>query len=113
MRRKFMPAIYFLMLLAVPVLLAACGSPQPTATPFDVEQLRSLVQDAVSQSMPEGSSAPPVTEEQLRAMAEAAIDDSITPGLTAEDSGFFPRKVRTSLPGTTTREPAAPGQPSW
>ena len=107
------------MLLAVPVLLAACGSPQPTATPaptptpFDVEQLRSLVQDAVSQSMPEGSSAPPVTEEQLRAMVEAAIDDSITPGLTAEDSGSFPRKVRTSLRGTITHERAAPGQRSW
>ena len=58
------------MLLAVPVLLAACGSPRrpppPTPTPFDVEQLRSLVQDAASQSMPEGSNAPPDTEEQLR-----------------------------------------------
>lgn len=90
MRRKFMPAIYFLMLLAVPVLLAACGSPQPTATPaptptpFDVEQLRSLIQDAVSASSPNEADGSGIKEAELRQLVESALADSASTGLSAE-----------------------------
>ncbi len=83
--------LLFAALLSLPLLLAACGSPQPTATPaptptpFDKEELRSLVQEAVSQAMPQESGAPQITEEQLSRMVASAIDDSMPAGLTAED----------------------------
>ena len=79
------------LLLALVLAVAACGSqaptatPLPTPTPLNMEELRSLVQDAVSQAMPQESSEPAITEEQLRTLVEAAVADSVSPGLTAAD----------------------------
>ena len=91
MGRKLTLTFCFTTLAALLLLLTACGNPQPTATPapsptpFDVEQLRSLLQDAVSLSMSNESSEPPLTEEQLRQLVESAMNDSMSTGLTAED----------------------------
>ncbi len=80
-------------LLALSLLLAACGTqptatPQPTPTPFNMEELRSLVQGAVAESLPEESGEsqqPAITEEQLQSLVERAVADSMTPGLTVAD----------------------------
>ena len=80
-------------LLALSLLLAACGTqptatPQPTPTPFNMEELRSLVQGAVAESLPEESGEsqqPAITEEQLQSLVERAVADSMTPGLTIAD----------------------------
>ena len=62
-----------------------CCGPQPTPTPLNLEELRSLVKDAVAESMPEDSGETGITEEQLRSLVEKAVADSIEPGLTASD----------------------------
>ena len=91
MRRLWRLTLSSALLLALPLLLAACGSqpptatPAPTPTPFNTEELRSLVQDAVAQAMPQESSEPAITEEQLRALVERAVADSVSPGLTPAD----------------------------
>lgn len=78
-------------LLTLALLLAACSSPPPTATPaptptpFNVEELRSLVRDAVTESMPQESGESAITEKQLQSLVERVVADSMTPGLTAED----------------------------
>ena len=78
-------------LLALVLSVVACGgqaptvAPIPTPTPLNMEELRSLVQDAVSQAMPQESGEPAITEEQLRALVEEAVSDSASPGLTATD----------------------------
>ena len=78
-------------LLALLIAVAACGgqpptaTPAPTPTPFNTEELRSLVQDAVAQAMPQESGEPAISEEQLRELVETAVADSVSPGLTAAD----------------------------
>ena len=78
-------------LMALLLVLAACGgpaatpTPQPTPTPFDTNELRSLIQDAVTQAVSADSGEPAVTEEQLRAMVESAVAASASPGLTPDD----------------------------
>ena len=76
-------------LAALLVLVVSCGSqdpePQPTSTPFDADQLRSMIQDAVSESVPADSSDPGLTGEQLRSLVEEAMQDSVQPGLSAEE----------------------------
>ena len=84
-------ALIAALLLALVLAVAACGSqaptatPLPTPTPLNMEELRSLVQDAVSQAMPQESGEPAITEEQLRSLVEEAVADSAPPGLTAND----------------------------
>ena len=79
------------LLLILLVAMAACGgqqstpTPVPTATPFNVDELRSLVQDAVAQAMPQEASEPAFSEEQLWNLVETAIAESVSPGLTAAD----------------------------
>ena len=91
MRKLWRLTLTSALLLALPLLLAACGSqpptatPAPTPTPFNTEELRSLVQDAVAQAMPQESSEPAITEEQLQALVERAVADSVSPGLTPTD----------------------------
>ena len=78
-------------LMALLLVLAACGgpaatpTPQPTPTPFDTNELRALIQDAVTQAVSADSGEPAVTEEQLRAMVESAVAASASPGLTPDD----------------------------
>ncbi len=94
MLRTWRFAIPVVVLLTLPLLLAACGSsptatPQPTPTPFDTDSLRSMIQDAVSNSMPAETAEQAITEEQLQALVEqavsASVEASMTLGLTAED----------------------------
>lgn len=107
-RLTFFSALMSVLLLA----LAACDSqpptatPLPTPTPFNTEELRSLVQDAVAQAMPQESSEPDVTEEQLRALVESAVADSVSPGLTAADvEGLVQAAVESAMtPGVTLAE---------
>ena len=87
------------LLLALIMGVAACGNqpptatPLPTPTPFNMDEMRSLVQEAVADAMPvaapSDSGEPAITEEQLRALVERAVADSVaesmTPGLTAAD----------------------------
>ena len=85
MQPVFRIAIPVSCLLALLVAIAACGSaatpvpptPQPTPTPFDTAALRSIIQEAVSQSGSTAAPAPAVDEEQLQAMIEAAIETSL------------------------------------
>ena len=73
------------LILALLLTVGACGSPQPTPTPLNMEELRSLVSDAVAESLPEESGETGITEEQLQSLVERAIADSVQPGLTAQD----------------------------
>ena len=111
--RKSLPVILSSALLMSLVLaVAACGSqpptatPVPTPTPVNFEELRSLVQDAVSQSMPQQSGEPAITEEQLRTLVEAAVADSVAPGLTAADvEGLVQAAVESAMtPGVTLQQ---------
>ena len=83
--------LYPAILMALLLTLAACGgpaatsTPQPTPTPFDTNELRALIQDAVTQAVSADSGEPAVTEEQLRAMVESAVAASTSPGLTPDD----------------------------
>ena len=98
--------------LALLLSVAACGSPastatpQPTPTPLNLNELRSLVQDAVAQAMPQESGGPDITEEQLRGLIESAVSDSASPGLTAADvEELVQAAVETAItPGVTLAE---------
>ena len=89
MQQIFRIAILGSCILALLTAISACDSaatpvpptPQPTPPPFDTAALRSIIQEAVSQSVPPEASAPSVTEEQLQATIEAAIERA------AADSG--------------------------
>ena len=66
------------LLLALIMGVGACGNqpptatPLPTTTPFNMDEMRSLVQEAVADAMPAAapsdSGEPAITEEQLRAL---------------------------------------------
>ena len=87
--RQLVP--FSVLLLALLLATAACGgqpptaTPAPTPTPFNVDELRSLVQDAVAQAMPQESAEPAISEEELRRLVESAIANTASPGLTAAD----------------------------
>ena len=91
MRKSCLILVSSMMLLALTLAAVACGSqpptatPLPTPTPINMEDLRSLVKDAVSQAMPQDSGDPPITEEQLRTLVGAAMSDSASPSLTPAD----------------------------
>ena len=90
MLRNWRFTISIAVLLMSTLALAACGGsptaePLPTPTPFNMEELRSLIQDAVSESMPDESGEPAITEAQLQELVQDAVAASMTPGLTAED----------------------------
>ncbi len=91
MRKLSTATVSLAALLAVMLTIAACGAPSatptpaPTPTPFNADELRSLIQEAVSQAVPSDSGEPAITEEQLRAMVESAMADSTSPALTAAD----------------------------
>ena len=73
-------------MLAIPILILACGDSEPTQTPFNPDALRSLVRDAVAESMSESESDQEgLTEEQLQTLVEQAISKSSRPGLTANE----------------------------
>ncbi len=74
-----------LALLALLAAIAACSSPQPTPTPLNMEELRSLVSDAVAESLPDNAGETGITEEQLQSLLETAIAESVQPGLTGQD----------------------------
>ena len=101
-----------MMLLALTLAAVACGSqpptatPLPTPTPINMEDLRSLVKDAVSQAMPQDSGDPPITEEQLRTLVEAAMSDSASPSLTPADVEELVRAAVESAmtPGVTLQQ---------
>ena len=86
-RLALFPALLTALLLAV----AACGgqtptaTPAPTPTPFNMDELRSLVQDAVTQAMPQESAEPVISEEELQRLIESAVSNTVSPGLTAAD----------------------------
>ena len=90
-RKQWQLTLFPALLLTLLLAAAACGSqpptatPAPTPTPFNTDELRSLVQDAVVQAMPQEPSEPAITEEQLRALVESAVADSVSPGLFATD----------------------------
>ena len=100
------------LLLTLVLAVAACGSQAPTATPLpaptplNMEELRSLVRDAVSQAMPQGSGEPAITEEQLRSLVEEAVAESAPPGLTANDvEELVQAAVESSItPGVTLEQ---------
>ena len=79
------------LLLAMLLLAAACGdqpptaTPAPTPTPFNVDELRLLVQDAVAQAMSQESAEPAISEDELRTLVESAVANTASPGLTATD----------------------------
>ena len=85
MRKFLQVSLTSLTLLALLAAIAACGSPQPTPTPLNMEELRSLVSDAVAESLPDNAGETGITEEQLQSLVEAAITESVQPGLTSED----------------------------
>ena len=99
-------------LLTLALLLAACSSPPPTATPaptptpFNVEELLSLVRDAVTESMPQESGESAITEKQLQSLVERAVADSMTPGLTAAEVEVLVQAAVESAmtPGVTLAE---------
>lgn len=113
-------SLFAALLAALPVVLAACGggataTPQPTPTPLNMEELRSLVQEAVAASLPTtaapaaGSGEPALTEAQLQALVERAVADSmpaIPEGLTAEDvEGLVQAAVASAVtPGVSQAE---------
>lgn len=112
---KYWRISLFAALLAVlPLALAACGggataTPQPTPTPLNMEELRSLVQEAVAASMPTAASAsgePALTEGQLQALVARAVADAMptaATGLTAaEVEGLVQAAVASAMtPGVS------------
>ena len=83
------------LLLAMAAGLLACGAsatptpaptatPQPTATPVNTDELRALIQSAVSEAMPPAAE-PGISPEELQALVERAVAESTAPGLTAAD----------------------------
>ncbi len=93
--------------LAALLLALACSSQTPTATPaptsINLDNLRSLVQDAVSQAMPDDSGEPAITEEELQALVENAVANSAQPSLSAADvEGLVQAAVESAMtPGVT------------
>ena len=76
------PALTALLMTAL-LLLLACSSPEPTATPapqVNLEDVRQAVQEAVT-----ASSGESVSPEEIQAMVEAAVAGSASQGLTAEE----------------------------
>ena len=104
--------------LAVMIAVIACGggatpvppTPQPTPTPLDTGALRTIIQEAVSQSASEEASASSVTDEQLQSMIETAIErsmaDSGSMDLTAEEvEAMVQSAVESAVaPGVTLEE---------
>ena len=89
--RFFAPvaALQALLLLSA-ACSAATATPQPTPTPLNMEELRSIVREAVSEAAPAPSaSEPAISEDQLQALVENAVASSMrsstTESLTAED----------------------------
>jgi len=111
-RKQWQLALFPALLLALLLAVIACGSqpptatPAPTPTPFNAEELRSLVQDAVAQAMPQESSETGISEEQLKALVESAVADSMTPGLSAADVQELVQAAVESaiIPGVTLAE---------
>ena len=75
----------------LPVVILACSNAEPTPTPatmptqLNPDELRSLVREAVADSIPETAEGEGLTEEELQSLVERAVADSIQPSLTAED----------------------------
>ena len=75
----------------LPVVILACSNAEPTPTPatmptkLNPDELRSLVREAVADSIPEAAEDEGLTEEELQSLVERAVADSIQPSLTAED----------------------------
>ena len=112
MKNRCLIPIYAGLLVALVLLFPACAgqtptaTPLPTPTPLNMEELRSMVQDAVSDAMPQDSAEPAITEEQLRILVEAAMSDSATPALTPADVEELVRAaVESSMtPGVTLQQ---------
>ena len=89
MNRLLILPICSVLVVALLLTIAACGgtaaTPVPTPTPYDTDELRALIQEAVSDAVPADSGEPAITEEQLRDMVESAVTESISPSLTAAD----------------------------
>ena len=105
-------APFFVLLLTLLLASTACGSqpptatPAPTPTPFNVDDLRSLVQDAVAQAMPQESAELAISEEELRMLVESAVANTASPGLTAADvEELVQAAVESSMtPGVTLEQ---------
>ncbi len=118
MQQIFRLTILVSCILAVMIAVIACGggatpvppTPQPTPTPLDTGALRTIIQEAVSQSVSEEASASSVTDEQLQSMIETAIErsmaDSGSMDLTAEEVEEMVQSAVESAvaPGVTLEE---------
>ena len=97
------------LLTALFLLILGCGGspqPEPTPTPLSTSELRAMIQDAVTESMPVNSSSEGITEEQLRELIEQSIAESVQPGVTAEEvEQLVQAAVESSIvPGVTLKE---------
>ena len=87
----FRTAFPWVMLLLLPVVILACSNAEPTPTSdimptqLNPDELRSLVREAVADSIPETAEGEGLTEEELQSLVERAVADSIQPNGTAED----------------------------
>ena len=85
MQQIFRRTILVSCLVALLFAIGGCGSPatlvpptpQPTPTPLDTDALRTIIQEAVSQSVSAEAPATSITQEQLQSMIEAAIEGSM------------------------------------
>ena len=89
--RLFRAAIPWMILVILPLAILACGDGDPTPAPvntpvpFNPDELKALVSEAVADSMPETVQGEGLTEEELQSLIERAIAESVQPGLTPED----------------------------
>ena len=88
--RTLIPITPVLMiLLLVPFLVTACGespivTPLPTPTPFNLDELKSLVKEAVSESAPVQQESP-LSQEELQRVVEDAVAASVEAGVSADE----------------------------
>lgn len=102
----------WMILVILPVGILACGggdptpAPASTPVPFNPDELKALVREAVADSLPEAGQDEGLTEEELQSLIERAVAESVQPGLTSENiEELVAVAVASSVsPGVTLQE---------
>ena len=102
-------AITASLLMVLVVLTVGCAgsaTPEPTPAPLDTDDLQDLIRQTISESMPEAQPSDGPSEAQLRSMIEEAVSQSVSEGLTAADvEKLVQAAVESSMsPGVTLEQ---------